>query len=99
MTRCSMTGRLRAPSASTKFRSKRSGRVKSHCMVAHCHSRFKASVSLMSILGAVEGAVALVYLVFPAAGLQGVGEGLGGSFPSPSSLPMDFSGRVDSSSL
>mmetsp|Transcript_34527 Transcript_34527/g.56452 ORF Transcript_34527/g.56452 Transcript_34527/m.56452 type:complete len:247 (+) Transcript_34527:413-1153(+) len=49
--RWTMTGRLRSPSLETYSRSKRSGRLKSHCTVEHCQVRPMASRILMSILG------------------------------------------------
>mmetsp|Transcript_34074 Transcript_34074/g.101849 ORF Transcript_34074/g.101849 Transcript_34074/m.101849 type:complete len:231 (+) Transcript_34074:835-1527(+) len=51
MARWIMMGRSRVPSAETYSISKRSGRLKSHCTVEHCHVRPMASRILRSILG------------------------------------------------
>mmetsp|Transcript_16868 Transcript_16868/g.41830 ORF Transcript_16868/g.41830 Transcript_16868/m.41830 type:complete len:206 (+) Transcript_16868:235-852(+) len=51
MARCSMMGCSFSPLLATYLRSKRSGRLKSHWTVEHCHWRPMASVILMSIFG------------------------------------------------
>mmetsp|Transcript_26606 Transcript_26606/g.106582 ORF Transcript_26606/g.106582 Transcript_26606/m.106582 type:complete len:205 (+) Transcript_26606:2012-2626(+) len=52
MARCTMMGRCDlSPSGETYVRSKRSGKLKSHCTVEHCHLRPRASRTTMSIFG------------------------------------------------